>query len=243
MNISGSGHIPAGEYQEKVSISGSGKIDGNLRCLELSCSGAARAEGEIECVEKARFSGSAHLEKGIRAKSISASGALKVGGSICVQNDLHCSGGVKCGGNLKAGQIKCSGAIEVANDIETEYFDSSGRVICKGLLNAERINISIDGTGSEIGSIGGSEIKIYCERTVKRITRMPLLSKLVGGTNGTLTVHELIEGDTVALESVKAPRAVGRVVAIGADCEISLVQYSEEIEIHPDAKVGKCEKI
>lgn len=34
-----------------------------------------------------------------------------------------------------------------------------------------------------------------------------------------------------------------RVVAIGADCEIDLVQYTEEIEIRPDAKVGKIEKI
>ncbi len=51
MNISGSGHIPAGEYNEKVSISGSGKIDGNLRCLGLSCAGSVHGCGEIECAE------------------------------------------------------------------------------------------------------------------------------------------------------------------------------------------------
>lgn len=29
----------------------------------------------------------------------------------------------------------------------------------------------------------------------------------------------------------------------GAGCQIDLVQYSEEIEVHPDAFVGKLEKI
>ena len=71
---------------------------------------------------------------------------------------------------------------------------------------------------------------------------MPLLSRLVGA-GGALTVEELIEGDVVAIECVRAPKVVGRVVAIGAGCNIDLVQYSEEIEVHPDAKVGKCEKV
>ena len=52
-----------------------------------------------------------------------------------------------------------------------------------------------------------------------------------------------IEADTIALENVKTPRVSGRIVAIGEDCEIDLVQYSEEIEISPKAKVGRTEKI
>jgi hypothetical protein len=74
---------------------------------------------------------------------------------------------------------------------------------------------------------------------------MPLLSKLIGmGADGAVTyISESIEGDVIALENVKAPLVIGRIVAIGAGCEIGLVQYSEAIEIDPDAKVEKQEKI
>jgi hypothetical protein len=33
------------------------------------------------------------------------------------------------------------------------------------------------------------------------------------------------------------------VVAIGAGCVIELVQYSEQVEISPEAKVGRTERI
>ena len=79
------------------------------------------------------------------------------------------------------------------------------------------------------------------DKTKKR--RLPLISRLVGLGGSELTVGELVEGDVVALECVKVPTVVGRVVAIGVGCEIDLVQYSEEVEIDPDAKVGRCEKI
>ena len=36
MHISGSGHIPAGEYNDKISVSGSGSLDGNIRCTAFS---------------------------------------------------------------------------------------------------------------------------------------------------------------------------------------------------------------
>ena len=57
MNISGSGHIAAGEYNEKISVSGSGKIDGNIRCNALVCSGAVKAQGRIYTVMKAVYTG------------------------------------------------------------------------------------------------------------------------------------------------------------------------------------------
>ena len=43
MHISGSGHIPAGEYNDKVSVSGSGMLDGNVRCTAFSVSEIGRA--------------------------------------------------------------------------------------------------------------------------------------------------------------------------------------------------------
>ncbi len=246
MNISGSGYIPAGEYNENISISGSGKINGNLRCQSLSCSGSTKGEGNIFCSGDFKCSGSAHLKKELHANNISASGSVRIGESVFAENKIAVSGGLFCGGELKGASVRIAGSIEVAGGIEAEELYSAGKLICGGLVNAEKIDISLDGAGGNAGSIGGSEIKIhYKYRTESQNSiRMPLFSKLINEVSrGYFVVEDQIEGDMVAVECVKTPKVVGRVVAIGSDCDIGLVQYSEEIEIHPDAKVGKCEKI
>ncbi len=240
MKIAGSGHIPAGEYNDDISISGSGRIDGNVRCNSLSCSGAASSAGDVHCSEKAKVSGSAHFEKSLFAKDISVSGALRINGDCSAENELKVSGGFKCGGSIKCTSLRASGGIRVSQGIEAEDIRISGSVHCDGLMNAEKIEIIFDRTGGDVGSIGGSDIKIYSEGR-KTIKRLPLFSKLAGGSG--FKVRESIEGDVIAIENVDTPLVVGRIVAIGAGCQIDLVQYSEEIEINPDAKVNKYEKV
>lgn len=242
MNISGSGRIAAGEYSEKITVSGSGRLDGNVRCKSLHCSGAVKGNANVVCLEDAKISGSCHIDQSISAENVYVSGALKVGGDVNADKEIKLSGGISCGGSLKCESFKCSGGLDVGGEIAAEEIKISGSVKCAGLINAERIEIDMSGASatSRVGSIGGSEVKIYSKKT--SMSRMPLLNKIVG-CGGNLTVDELIEGDVVAIEFVTAPKVTGRVVAIGAGCKIDLVQYSEEIELHPNAKVGKCEKI
>lgn len=246
MNISGSGRISAGEYNEKISVSGSGKLDGNIRCTSLSCSGAVKGTGSVSCFEDIRISGSCKIEHEASAANISVSGATKVGGNITAEKEIKISGALKGGGDLKCNLLRCSGGLDIDGEIEAEEIKISGRVNCRGLMNAERIDISIESfTGGKIGSIGGGEILIQKKNSGRGvISRLPLISSILGKReNGNLTVDQLIEGDVIALECVNVPKVVGRIVAIGAGCEIKLVQYIEKIEIHPDAKVEQSEKI
>ena len=150
----------------------------------------------------------------------------------------------KVGGEIKSGAVHSAGSLKVEKGIEAEEFRAAGAIDCGGLLNAETVDISMDGRAhSRVGSIGGGEIRVYLRKSEKpKKRRLPLFSRLVNGGSD-LTVSELVEGDVVALECVKVPTVVGRVVAIGAGCEIDLVQYSEECEVDPDAQVGRCEKI
>ena len=244
MNISGSGSVAAGEYNERISISGSGKINGNVRCIGVSCSGSMRSVGNLECSENVGVSGSAHFEKSIAADNVSVSGSVRVDEDINAKGSVKISGSAKIGGSVKCSLLSCSGSVDIGGEGEAEEIRISGRINCAGLLNAEKIAIRLDGFNvtSKIGSIGGGEIMIRNDRTGERISRLPLFKKLVGN-GGAVCVDELIEGDVVAIESVKSPKVVGRVVAIGADCEIDLVQYSEEIEIDPNARVAKYEKM
>ncbi len=249
MNISGSGTIPAGEYNQKISISGSGKIDGNIRCTEFSCAGAAKGKGNIDCSGGVHVAGSMSVEGSLAGDTVKISGSCKVTEVCSATNEIRVAGSLKTK-SAKATTLVCAGLIAVEEGIEAEKAKISGVVNCAGLLNAETIEIVMEPHNSnKIGSIGGSDIKIYPKiRSRKKIdSRMPLLTRLIGEGifhhTAMAQITESIEGDVIALENVKAPLVIGRVVAIGSGCEIGLVQYSETIEIDPDAKVEKQEKI
>jgi cytoskeletal protein CcmA (bactofilin family) len=246
MKISGSGTISAGEYNESISVSGSGKITGNIKCQELSCSGSVKGMGSIRCMGDIRVSGACAFEENVCADNISTSGALKVVGDVSVNKTIKVAGGLRCGGTVRCERLISAGSMDVGTEIAAEEVRAAGHLRCKGLLNAEIVDICLDGgvNSSQVGAIGGSEIKIYYkERKSSGSRRMPLLSKFLGGVGGHLHVDESIEGDVVALEGVYSPKVIGRVVAVGEGCEIGLLQYTEEIELHPNAKVAKCEKI
>lgn len=242
MNISGSGRISAGEYNEKISVSGSGKIDGKVRCKALSCSGSVSGSGELQCMEDVHVSGSMKLEQGLMAQNVHVSGSLKVDGECMAEQDIKVSGVLKCRQNLKCTTLKVAGILNCEKGIEAENVKISGGIHCAGLLNAENIEIEFGQAGCSIGSIGGSNITILGKASKNVVNRLTLFTKLVKNT-GMVQIHQAIEGDVIAVEKVSTPLIVGRIVAIGAGCQIDLVQYSEEIEIHPDAVVKKFEKV
>ena len=240
MKISGSGNIPAGEY-EKVSVSGSGRLHGLVRCISFSTSGSSSGE-TIECSENFKISGSSSFSGNVSAGYIGVSGSFSCGGEIVSSGKISCSGGAKCAKNIKCDELSVSGSIKAGSDVEAEKIKVNGVINCAGLLNAEDIEIKFD-RGMNIGSIGGSKIVIMREKRGRLSEKLPLFSSLVKKVNGNVCVDGPIEGDEIALESVTCPRVTGRIVAIGDDCEIDLVQYSDQIEISPKAKVGNTEKI
>ncbi|MBQ8258992.1 MAG: hypothetical protein IJY97_05445 [Clostridia bacterium] len=240
MHISGSGNIPAGEY-EKVSVSGSARLHGLVRCNSFATSGSSAGES-IECSENFKISGSSAFSGNVSAGYIGISGSFSCGGELISSGKIICSGGAKCEKSIKCDELAVSGSIKIGEDVEAEKIKIDGIINCSGLLNAEDVEIKFD-KGMDIGSIGGSKIIIIKEPKRKFGERLPLLSSLVKKINGNVHVEGSIEGDEIALESVTCPRVTGRVVAVGAGCDIDLVQYSDQIEISPDARVGKTEKI
>ena len=212
-----------------------------MRCTSFSTSGSSKGE-DIECTGNFRVSGSSHFSGNVEATQIKVSGSFHCDGDLTASESFSASGSAKCGKSIKCENLKVSGLLKVEEGIEAETVNVSGIVNCAGLLNAESIEIKFD-RGMNIGSIGGSKIVIVSEKSNNIFQRLPLFSSIAKATTSGVNVNSAIEGDDVALEYVTCPRVTGRVVAIGQGCNIDLVQYSEEIEIAPDAKVGKVEKI
>ena len=242
MKISGSGRISAGEY-ENIRVSGAAQLGGPIRCQSFHCSGSSHVTGDLEAQKEIAISGSTRFDGKTEAQDIKISGSASIEGNCTSTEEMRISGSMRCHGEVKGNRICVSGALH-AESIEGEDVSISGKLICQGLLNAEHIVIKMNGASSEIGSIGGSSISICPEHQSKPTARLPLLSKMLGNNGrNDLTVRESIEGDEIALEMVSAQTVIGRVVAIGAGCQIKLVQYSEKLEISPDAKVERQERI
>ena len=237
MHIAGCGNIPAGEYNN-ISISGSGKLLGKVRCESFSCSGSGHGES-IECKEWFKVSGASSFSGDIKVGSGKISGALSCGGNIVADTAFYCYGSTHCAQNLKGNSISAAGTLKVGGDIEAEEVQIKGAITCEGLLNAEDIEIRFD-KKLDIGGIGGSKIVISHERNRKKLFRLFSRSKREKARGA---VASSIEGDEISLESVACPRVAGRIVTIKKGCNIDLVQYSENVEISPNAKVGKTEKI
>ncbi len=235
MKIAGSGKVGPGEY-ENVKISGTGKIEGPIRCKNMHCAGAVHCYGAIDVGEDIVVSGSAHIKGDLKAGSIHVRGGVGIDGNCIVQGEIKIAGGFRCDGHIKSNKLCLDGGSRAAN-IEAEEIRIEGTVVCPGLVNAERIDIKINGTGSEMGSIGGSIIQI--RRKQYGISRGFAFFKRKDEGRGSLKVKDSIEGDEIVLDHVKANTVVGRIVAIGSGCKIGKVQYSESIEIAPDAEVGE----
>lgn len=243
MNIAGSGQIAPGEY-DTIRVSGSGQLGDAVRCENLYTSGAVSGKTVI-CNNELHTAGSCRFSGTVTAGSVAFSGGSHVDGDLVATEKIVIAGGNCVGGDIRCKQLQIAGKSEVGGDVEAETAKIRGIIYCAGLINAEEVEIEYEET-SEVGSIGGSKILIYKRHgsEKKKKFRLPLFSRLVKKVaDGVVQVKTSVEGDEIALEGVKTPRVSGRVVAIGAGCEIDLVQYSEQVEISPEATVGKMEMV
>ena len=115
MHISGSGHIPAGEYNDKISVSGSGRLDGNVHCTAFSVAGSAHCAGSLTCTEDVRVSGSVHMDEGVTAASLSVSGSAHIGGDLTIKEIVRVSGSVKVDGEIKSGAVHSAGVVKIVS--------------------------------------------------------------------------------------------------------------------------------
>lgn len=240
MNIAGSGVIPAGEFDEKVSISGSGRIKGNLRCTAFSVAGSASGAGDLHCTEILSVAGSMHLDGSAEAQMVRVSGSLRLDGSCTAQEDVRVAGAAHFGGKVKCTRLHSSGALHLQQGADAEEICVEHTVQSGGLLNAEKVELRLRGGKSRVACIGGSVIRVTNEG------RKRTLRNLFGFGDrgeGRLQVNESIEGESITLENTEAPLVVGDTVVIGRGCEIGAVQYRDSMTVHPEAKVGKTEKL
>lgn len=239
MKIAGAGTIGSGEYDE-ISISGTGKIVGDVRCKNLSVAGAASVEGKIECLELISCGGSVSFKDEVKTKNIDVSGSAKLEKECIATEKISTAGSIKFMASSKAKKIQLLGYSYVEKDLEAEEIYIKGDSQIYGLVNGEKVKVEFDNS-LEINEIGGSNIIVLQKaKGINNVKKLPVFNKICKTSIGKINT---IEGENVAVEFVEANKINGKSVAIGKNCKIKLVQYTDEIEIHPSSIVEQCEKV
>jgi cytoskeletal protein CcmA (bactofilin family) len=251
--MNGSGTISAGKY-DTVKISGSGRILGDVICDEVKVSGSAKFMGNVE-TENFNCSGSAKCVSDLDTKKLRISGSLfvdgkvsggdvHISGSFKTRNDLnvksmYISGSMKTNGLVKAEVITVNGSLSAEKGSECEVFTAKGHLSMNGLLNAENVKITHSGFRSYVPEIGGETIEISRFDDSNFFTRM--FTKIFNARTNFKT--DVIEGSAVKIDYTTASVVRGDAVTIGPKCNIDLVEYTEDIQIHPSAKIKEVKKI
>lgn len=234
ISISGSGKVAGGEYNN-IRISGSGKITGDVICESLHISGSGKAEG-IEARE-IKASGSFHASGIVKAEIIHVSGSAHIDGAI-EAGEIRISGAFHANSAVTGKTVRISGSMHADSGIEADNVIVSGAARVGGLLNAEAIEINLNGT-SDISEIG-------CERISVKNSRNAGFSLFglfkINTIRHTLTSNS-IEATEAFLENTKCDVVRAKRIVIGEGCEIGRVEYEETIEIHEGAVVKEQVRI
>lgn len=234
ISISGSGKIAGGEYNS-IRISGSGSITGDVTANTVHISGSGRSES-IEAGE-IKASGSFHAGGCVKAEIIHVSGSAHIDGAI-EAGEIRISGAFHAGDVITGKTLRVSGSMHAQTGIEADSVFISGAAHVKGLLNAENIEINLNGA-SKINEIGCERISV--RKSGSAGFNLFGIFKMNTGSRS-LTANS-IEATEAYLENTKCEVVRAKRIVIGEGCEIDRVEYEETLEIHESAVVKEQVKI
>lgn len=227
--IHGMGSVSGGEYGE-IKVNGHGKIDGDLSCKQMNVNGTAQINGNIKS-DYIRISGAAYIHGKVEGNELRIDGQANLSEGIkCKEIKIY--GSLNMKGNLAGETVLIKGHASIQNDCEAEEFTAKGAFSIGGLINADRIDITLYGN-SRAKEIGGESINVQKQHRF-------LFDKFLKPNR--LEV-DIIEGDEIEIEFTTAKVVRGNKVIIGKGCQIGLVEYKEHCSIDKDAKVEEQKKI
>ncbi len=173
---------------------------------------------------RVRVVGEGTFDGPVQCEELHLTGTLRVGGPLDVRR-LHVTGDMTVEGSLQADHAHIRGQVTVRGNLEAEHLDLRGGASVDGLLSAEELLLRLYGP-VRAQEIGGGRVVI---REGWRWFRHA----------GFLAAAEVVEGDELHVEKVKARTVRGRRVEIGPDSEIDRVEYTVHLQVSPRARVGE----
>jgi len=232
VTISGSGRIEGGTYGT-VKIAGSGKVVGDLTAEEFKAAGSAKVEGNLKA-QKFEAAGSFKCEGDLEAEEAEAAGSFAVAGRLKAK-ELRLAGSARAK-SITGGYLRAGGSLHVEENVEVETFRLTGAFEIGGLLSADRVEVELEGR-AQVREIGGEKIVVRAgEKSLGGILSAALHFIFGPGAPQEL-LAETIEGDEIELEATEAKLVRGGRIKIGPGCRIERVEYTETLEVAPEAVV------
>ncbi len=230
--INGLGSSNGGQFN-LVTLNGRGTINDDIECNVFDCNGSGTLNGNVSA-KAAKVSGNARFKGNIEGQKLTVDGTAKFDQNVYVKN-IKVSGKATVGGRVKGEEIKLHGILTVGEDCEAEIFKGKYRFTIGGLLNADQVDIEIYGE-CKAKEIGGQTIKVKQHKGTFIGTLFKPFFKNQLET-------DLIEGDKIELENTVAKIVRGHHVKIGPNCQIGIVEYTEEFSQDKNAVIGDVRKV
>jgi cytoskeletal protein CcmA (bactofilin family) len=229
--INGFGASNGGQFRV-VTLNGRGTVNNDLECVELDCNGSGILNGNV-ISEKAKVNGHARFRGSIDSQILTIDGSARIDKNLSAEK-LKVSGKATVGGRVKCEEIKIQGTFTVSEDCEAEIFKAESQFTIGGLLNADQVDIKMFGE-CKAKEIGGQTITVKAKGS--------LVGNLLKAFFKQQLETELIEGDKIELENTIAKVVRGNQVWIGPNCQIGLVEYTEEFSMDKKAIVTENRKV
>ncbi|WP_161568153.1 polymer-forming cytoskeletal protein [Anaerobacillus alkaliphilus] len=230
--INGNGSTAGGTFA-KVRLNGNGKVHGDVECEDFETNGSSKIEGNVTAT-KAVINGSSKFVGDVTTGNFLINGSAAIDGELAFEK-LEVKGASKVTKGVRGEKLVVEGLLKAGGDCEVEEAFFQGSFTIDGLLNADKIEVSLHGR-SYAKEIGGETISVRKGSTTLG------LDKLFKVLSRELTV-DVIEGDVIELEYTKAKVVRGNTIKIGLGCDIDLVEYKDQLQTNKSANVGESRKM
>ncbi len=254
--VAGSGTITGDIRVEELTVAGTAKFEGDVETGKLKVTGSSRLAGRLDA-ETVTSRGSLAVDKRVKSDLFKSYGSLEVSKDL-ISGEIYLAVSAKIEGDVKGESFTSRGSFSVsglltADQIEVwlgsdNYAAEVGgeqiRITKKGLsldLNRERVKGGVENLEKGLDRLGdklGFELDLDEDRISRGITKLgKKLSSYVNRIPSGSLESEVLEGDSLELEGVKAKVVRGKSVVIGEGCVIDKVEYSDTIEVKEGSRV------
>ncbi len=181
---------------------------------------------------KVKLEGLATIKDNLKCVSFSSEGMCKCEGEL-IADDISTEGTFKINGNVRAKKISVEG---IARFIDSCV--NADQVYAEGVIHCDELsadNIKIDGVCRADKILGES---IIINPKVGKRTGFFEIFNSSYASNIRLIECTDINADELSADIIRASK-----VKLGKHCEVNLVEYSDTIDIHPEAKIKKLIKV
>lgn len=213
-----------------IKVMGNADFGGNIEAGECKISGNATIKGNVSIV-RLKVSGDLIIDGDCKVQELSVTGKVKISGWV-EGNNISSKGGLTLNNPLKAKYLKVYGELTTPTDISGDEIIVEGKLKCEGLLNAETITIH-NFEQSYCKEIGATTLKV--EKPKYHLLWLSYHKK------GNLTC-DTIEADSMSLEKVMSREIRGKQITLSNECDIQVVEYSEQFNKTDDSIVRELIK-